>query len=317
MNRNYAIGADVGGTSVKLGLYSEQAGWLEKWEIPTRTEERGAHILPDTAESIQTVCAQHGIEMDGVAGIGIGAPGPVLRDGTVCGCVNLGWDTVNVAEKLGKLTGRPVYVANDANIAALGEQWKGAGSAYQSVVLLTLGTGVGGGVILDGHIVTGAIGAAGEVGHMPVLSASAVRCNCGKTDCLEIAGSATGVLRCARQLLEERSTPSAMRGYRELTAKDVCDCCAAGDALASECIARAADALGKAIANIACVINPEAFLFGGGMAAAGDLLLNPIRRVFRETVFPPLRSTPIVRASLGNEAGITGGVRLVQISQDR
>lgn len=315
--KKYYIGADIGGTTVKMGLYSEEAGWVEKWEIPTRTEKSGAYILPDVADTIAQTCAGHGISMADVAGIGVGVPGPVLRNGMVNGCVNLGWGVVNVADVLGGLTNLPVYVANDANIAALGEQWKGAGSAYQSVVLLTLGTGVGGGVILDGRIVTGVVGGAGEVGHMPVFDHSEGACNCGKDNCLELAGSATGVLRDAKRRLAESDAPSAMRGIENLTAKDVCDCCAAGDTLAQACIRRTTDALGTAIASIGCVLNPEAFLFGGGMAAAGELLLEPIRKVYREKVFPPLRDTPVLRATLGNEAGITGGVRLVQVSQEK
>ncbi len=314
--KTYYIGADIGGTTVKMGLYQEPSGWVEKWEIPTRTENGGAQILPDVADTIAQTCAKHGVSMDDVAGIGVGVPGPVLRDGTVNGCVNLGWGVFNVAETLGGLTHLPVYVANDANIAALGEQWKGAGSAYQSVVLLTLGTGVGGGVILDGKIVTGAVGGAGEVGHMPVVEpVEGVVCNCGKDNCLELAGSATGVLRSAKRYLAASDAPSAMRAIEKLTAKDVCDCCAAGDEMAQQCIKLATDALGRAIASIGCVLNPEAFLFGGGMAAAGELLLAPIRKVYRENVFPPLRETPVLRATLGNEAGITGGVRLIQVSQ--
>ncbi|MCD8356152.1 MAG: ROK family glucokinase [Clostridia bacterium] len=313
--REYYFGIDVGGTTVKLGLYSEKNGWMDKWEIETRTENGGENILPDIAAAVKKAEEKHKIDHAAVAGIGIGVPGPVLQDGTVNGCVNLGWGIINVSQKLGELTGLPVYAANDANIAALGEQWKGAGSAYQSLALLTLGTGVGGGVILDGKIVAGVLGGAGEVGHMPVLTASQDSCNCGKDDCLELAGSATGLLRYAKHRLEESDLPSSMREIENLSAKDVCDCCAAGDALAGECIAHAAEALGTAIACIGCVLNPEAFLFGGGMAAAGDILLEPIRKVYNEKVFPPLRGTPVLQAILGNEAGITGGVRLVQVSQ--
>ena len=309
--KNYYIGADIGGTTVKMGLYSEKSGWVEKWEIPTRTENGGENILPDVAGTIAQTCAKHGVAMDDVAGIGVGVPGPVLRDGTVNGCVNLGWGVFNVADVLGGLTGLPVYVANDANIAALGEQWKGAGSAYQSVVLLTLGTGVGGGVILDGRIVTGAIGGAGEVGHMPVFDHSEGACNCGKDNCLELAGSATGVLRDAKRRLAETDTPSSMRDIENLTAKDVCDCCAAGDALAQECIRRATDALGTAIASIGCVLNPEAFLFGGGMAAASGLLFPLIEESYNKRVFPNLKGLPIVAAELGNDAGICGAARMV------
>lgn len=313
--KEYYFGVDVGGTTVKMGLYSEKAGWIKKWEIPTRTENGGVHVLDDIAAAVYAAQQEFDLDNARTAGIGIGVPGPVLKKSIVNGCVNVGWDVVNVAEELGRRTGLPVYVENDANIAALGEQWKGAGKEYQNVALLTLGTGVGGGIILDGKIVSGFQGGGGEVGHLPVVYDADHDCNCGKSDCVELAGSATGVLSYAKKLLSETEQPSAMREMEELTAKDVCDCCAAGDALAQQCIDHAAEALGTALACIGCIVNPEAFLFGGGMAAAGDVLLAPIRRVYDAKVFPPLRGTPILQATLGNEAGITGAVRLVQIEQ--
>lgn len=313
--KEYYFGVDVGGTTVKMGLYSEKAGWIKKWEIPTRTENGGVHVLDDIAAAVYAAQQEFDLDNARTAGIGIGVPGPVLKKSIVNGCVNVGWDVVNVAEELGRRTGLPVYVENDANIAALGEQWKGAGKEYQNVALLTLGTGVGGGIILDGKIVSGFQGGGGEVGHLPVVHDADHDCNCGKSDCVELAGSATGVLSYAKKLLSETEQPSAMREIQELTAKDVCDCCAAGDALAQQCIDHAAEALGTALACIGCIVNPEAFLFGGGMAAAGDILLEPISRVYNAKVFPPLRGTPILQATLGNEAGITGAVRLVQIEQ--
>lgn len=313
--KEYYFGVDVGGTTVKMGLYSEKAGWIKKWEIPTRTENGGVHVLDDIAAAVYAAQQEFDLDNARTAGIGIGVPGPVLKKSIVNGCVNVGWDVVNVAEELGRRTGLPVYVENDANIAALGEQWKGAGKEYQNVALLTLGTGVGGGIILDGKIVSGFQGGGGEVGHLPVVHDADHDCNCGKSDCVELAGSATGVLSYAKKLLSETEQPSAMREIQELTAKDVCDCCAAGDVLAQQCIDHAAEALGTALACIGCIVNPEAFLFGGGMAAAGDILLEPISRVYNAKVFPPLRGTPILQATLGNEAGITGAVRLVQIEQ--
>lgn len=313
--KEYYFGVDVGGTTVKMGLYSEKSNWIKKWEIPTRKENGGVHVLDDIAAAVYAAQQEFDIDNARTAGIGIGVPGPVLKKSIVNGCVNVGWDVVNVAEELGRRTGLPVYVENDANIAALGEQWKGAGKDYQSVALLTLGTGVGGGIILDGKIVSGFQGGGGEVGHLPVVHDADHACNCGKSDCVELAGSATGVLSYAKHLLSETEQPSVMRNIETLTAKDVCDCCAAGDALAQQCIDHAAEALGTALACIGCIVNPEAFLFGGGMAAAGDVLLAPIRRVYDAKVFPPLRGTPILQATLGNEAGITGAVRLVQIEQ--
>ena len=313
--KEYYFGVDVGGTTVKMGLYSEKSNWIKKWEIPTRKENGGVHVLDDIAAAVYAVQQEFDIDNARTAGIGIGVPGPVLKKSIVNGCVNVGWNVVNVAEELGRRTGLPVYVENDANIAALGEQWKGAGKDYQSVALLTLGTGVGGGIILDGKIVSGFQGGGGEVGHLPVVHDADHACNCGKSDCVELAGSATGVLSYAKHLLSENEQPSAMREIETLTAKDVGDCCAAGDALAQQCIDRAAEVLGTALACIGCIVNPEAFLFGGGMAAAGDVLLAPIRRAYDAKVFPPLRGTPILQATLGNEAGITGAVRLVQIEQ--
>lgn len=313
--KDYYFGVDVGGTTIKMGLYSQKSSWVKKWEIPTRKENGGMYVLDDIAAAVYAAQQEFDLDNTRTAGIGIGVPGPVLKKSIVNGCVNVGWDVVNVSEELGKRTGLPVYVENDANIAALGEQWKGAGKDYQSVALLTLGTGVGGGIILDGKIVSGFQGGGGEVGHLPVVRDAVRSCNCGKADCVELAGSATGVLNCAKQLLSETDEPSAMRDIENLSAKDVCDCCAAGDALAQKCIDRAADALGTALACIGCIVNPEAFLFGGGMAAAGDILLEPIGRVYNAKVFPPLRGTPILQATLGNEAGITGAVRLVQIEQ--
>lgn len=312
----YYFGIDVGGTTVKLGLYHEPDGWKEKWEIPTRTQDGGANILPDIAQAVQQACARHAVELSDIAGIGLGVPGPVLDDGTVNGCVNLGWGVFNVADELSGLTGLPVYAANDANIAVLGEQWKGAGSKYQNVVLLTLGTAVGGGIVLNGRIWAGSNGAGGEIGHMPLADDVDEPCNCGKVGCLEQAGSATAVIHYAKKLLAGSDEPSLMRGIEPLMAKDICECCANGDVLAQKCIDRAAKALGKACACIGCMFDPEVFLFGGGMSAAGELLLEPIRQTYREQVFPRLRETPIARATLGNDAGITGAVRLIQLHQN-
>ena len=233
--KDYYFGVDVGGTTIKMGLYSQKSGWVKKWEIPTRKENGGMYVLDDIAAAVYAAQQEFDLDNARTAGIGIGVPGPVLKKSIVNGCVNVGWDVVNVSEELGKRTGLPVYVENDANIAALGEQWKGAGKDYQSVALLTLGTGVGGGIILDGKIVSGFQGGGGEVGHLPVVRDAVRSCNCGKADCVELAGSATGVLNCAKQLLSETDEPSVMRDIENLSAKDVCDCCAAGDALAQKC----------------------------------------------------------------------------------
>lgn len=305
------FGIDIGGTTVKMGLFRENGELLRKWEIPTRTQNQGQAILTDIRDAVVKVMEEEHLTTDQVVGIGMGVPGPVTEDGTVLGCVNLGWGVFNVEQALQELTGFPVSAGNDANVAALGEQWKGAGSAYQNLVMVTLGTGVGGGIILGGRILAGPKGAAGEIGHMPMFTDEVKACSCGKTGCLEQSASATGLVAHARRMLEQCDTPSKLREIDNFTAKDVCDCAGQGDEVALEALDLATRMLGTAMAHIGCVLNPEAFLIGGGMSRAGDIIFSRVKKVYDELVFPACRNTPILPAKLGNDAGIYGAARMV------
>lgn len=311
MTKKYAFGVDIGGTTVKMGLFDEEGTVLEKWEIPTNTENHGAAVLPDIAAEIEAKSAEKNIAKEDICGIGVGVPGPVDRHGNVLRCVNLGWAEFNVEETLGKMTGLKVCAGNDANVAALGEMWKGGGKGHGSIVMVTLGTGVGGGVIIDGHILAGANGAAGEIGHMPVNKHETECCGCGKKGCLEQYASATGIARMARQKLAQTERETMLRDIPDVTAKDVFDAAKSGDAVGLELVEELGERLGTALARIGAVCNPEAFVIGGGVSKAGTILTDVITKYYREIAFHAITDTPIVLAELGNDAGIYGGVRMV------
>lgn len=313
----YAIGADVGGTTVKLGLFAEDENLLEKWEIPTDLSDSGDHVLPDVACSINDILRGKGISGTDVLGVGFGIPGAIQPDGIVNKCVNLGWGVRNITEEFKKLSGLETFVGNDGNVAALGEVWKGGGKGYRNAVLLTLGTGVGGGVIIGSRILTGAFGAAGEIGHIPMAENEEERCGCGKKGCLEQYSSANGLVRVAGRLLAASDQNSMLRNLKKITAKEVCDAARAGDKLAQASIRFSMGLLGKAMASIAAVVDPEVFIIGGGLSKSGDLLLNPIREAYRQYAFHASRNTPILLAELGNDAGIYGAVRLVLMEASR
>ena len=306
----YVFGVDVGGTTVKLGLFDVEGNLLDKWEIPTRTENGGENILPDIAESINRQMEKEQYAKEKIAGIGIAVPGPVNEDGIVNKAVNLGWGVTPVKEIMEKLCGVPVQVGNDANVAALGEMWKGGGQGYTSLVLVTLGTGIGGGVIVDGRLVTGADGAGGEIGHMHVMDGEEESCNCGCKGCLEQYGSATGIVRLAEKVLNRTQEPSVLRGTK-VTAKAVFDAVKSGDKTAITIAEEFGEILGKGFAMIASVLNPAAFVVGGGVSRAGEILFEYIRPAFERYVFPGAKNAKFVLATLGNDAGIYGSAKLV------
>lgn len=309
--KKYAFGVDIGGTTIKMGLFETSGNLLEMWEIPTRTENDGKYILGDISEAVYEKLGEKGISRLDVQGIGLGVPGPVSSDGTVFKCVNLGWGVFNVARELSELTGLNVKAGNDANVAALGEMWQGGGKGCKNMVMVTLGTGVGGGVIIDGHILSGQNGAAGEIGHLPMRDDETEKCGCGKQGCLEQYASATGIVRMARRYLEVHpDTESVLKEKMDLTAKEICDAAREGDNAALHIVDETARMLGKGLAAIACVINPEVFVIGGGMAKAGEILLDAIERHYQKYAFHASRETNFCLASLGNEAGIYGGVKL-------
>jgi len=306
----YSFGVDVGGTTIKMGLFDTEGNVLDKWEIVTRTENGGVNVLPDIAEAVNKKMAEKSIEKTDVAGVGIGVPGPVDSKGIVHKCVNLGWGVLNINDELGKLLGLPVKGGNDANVAALGEMWKGGGQGFDSIVVVTLGTGVGGGIIIDGEILTGATGAAGEIGHIHVDDEETEVCGCGNTGCLEQYASATGVVRLANRTLAKTTKATTLKAG-EVSAKDVWDAVKAGDEVAIEIAEQFGEYLGKGLASIAGVVNPEAFVIGGGVSKAGDVLLDYIRKNYTPYVFHASRDVKFTLATLGNDAGIYGAAKLV------
>ena len=281
----YVFGVDVGGTTVKLGLFDENGIVLDKWEIPTRTENGGVNILPDIAESIQSKMSDKAITKENVAGVGVGAPGPVDGNGIIHRAVNLGWNEMNLKKELTTLLGgMRVEGGNDANVAALGEMWKGGGQGHENLVAVTLGTGVGGGIIINGKIMTGATGSGGEIGHIHVEDEETEACGCGNYGCLEEYASATGIVRLANRKLKASDKDSVLR-QGEVSAKTVFDAVKAGDELAIEIAKQFGDYLGKGLAVVAGVINPEIFVIGGGVSKAGEVLFEYIKPSFDKTVF--------------------------------
>ena len=312
--KEYAFGIDLGGTTAKIGLFTTSGALLEKWEVATDTSHAGEHILENLAAAVLDKMKEKSIQPEQVEGVGIGVPGPVLDSSIVpIVCANLGgWGERNVSAQLsGLLDGLKVLLGNDANVAALGEIWMGAAKGAKNAVMVTLGTGVGGGVVVNGKVIDGVHGAGGEIGHITVNRHETAVCGCGKRGCLEQYSSATGVVRCMKKLLDENpDTPCVLRGT-EFAAKDVFDAARNGDALAAREVDEMSDTLGMALANIASTVDPEAFLVGGGVARAGDVLFAPLNKHFQEYAFKSCRETPIKQASLGNDAGIYGAVRLI------
>ena len=308
--KEYCFGIDVGGTTVKLGLFNKSGDILDKWEIPTRTEDHGKNILPDVAEALEKKLQEKNISKDDVIGAGIGVPGPVDDNGVVHRAVNLGWDVFNISEVLGSLTGLSVKAGNDANVAALGELWKGGGQGYKSIVMVTLGTGVGGGVIVNGKILSGCSGAGGEIGHIHIVDDEEDSCGCGNHGCLEQYASATGIVRLAHRRLQSVTEPTALKDS-EVSAKTVFDAVKAGDTVAIQIAEEFGLYLGKGLAAVASVVNPEAFVIGGGVSKAGDILFSFIEKNYKKYVFHGSRDAKFELATLGNDAGICGAAKLL------
>ena len=310
--KKYAFGADVGGTTVKMGMFDTDGYVLDTWEIPTVTENNGAAILPDISRTIAEKMDEKGISIDDVEGIGMGVPGPVGNDGTVFKCVNLGWDVINVEKILNELTGLRVKAGNDANVAAMGEMWQGGGKGYQNVVMVTLGTGVGGGIIVEGKVVAGAHGAGGELGHIPVNPDEELFCGCGKRGCLEQYASANGfTLITKRYLASNPDVKTVLRDAPELNSKVIFDAAKDGDEAALHMVEEVGNYLGRALATISCVADPQVFVLGGGMSKSGPILTDSIEKYFKQYAFHASRETEIKLATLGNLAGIYGGVGML------
>ena len=306
----YGFGVDLGGTTVKISYFDETGTMLDKWEIPTVTADGGRQILPDIAASIGKYRQEKSIRDEDLLGIGIGVPGPVDSRGVINKCVNLGWGVFNIHEELGRLTGLKVIAGNDANVAAMGEFWKGGGQGCGNMVFITLGTGVGGGIIVEGRLLYGAHGSGAELGHMVLNREETAVCGCGKRGCVEQYCSATGIVRLANLRLSRDEAPSALRALEHITCKDIFDAAKAGDAVANEILDRYYAYMGEFLGSLCSVVDPEVVVLGGGVSKAGDVLLKGIEPYFHQYVFHAASAVRFALASLGNDAGAYGAFKL-------
>ena len=306
----YGFGVDLGGTTVKIAYFNENGDMLDQWEIPTVTENNGSQILPDIAASIRDYREKKEIRDADLLGIGIGVHGPVDGKGNVNRCVNLGWGVFNISKELEALTGLPVTAGNDANVAALGEYWKGGGQGCQSMVFVTLGTGVGGGIVIDGRLLHGAHGSGAEIGHMVLNRNETATCGCGKHGCVEQYCSATGIVRMAKLELAASQEPSVLRERESISCKDIFDAGKNGDKLALRVLDQYYAYMGEFLGNVCSVVNPEAVVLGGGVSKAGKVLLEGVEPYFKKYVFHAAANVKFTLAVLGNDAGAYGAFKL-------
>ena len=306
----YGFGIDLGGTTVKIAYFDDKGTMLDKWEIPTVIANGGAQILPDIAASIRSYMETNQIDAASILGLGIGVPGPVNAKGVVNKCINLGWGVFNIAEELNQLTGFPVKAGNDANVAALGEFWKGGGQGCDNMVYETLGTGVGGGIVVEGNLLHGAHGSGAEIGHLCVNTEETVRCNCGNYGCVEQYCSATGIVRLAKLYLANNDTATALRGIENLTCKDIFDAAKAEDSAALAILDQVYAYMGLFLGNVCSTVNPEVVVIGGGVSKAGDMLVKGVEPYFHKHVFHAAGGARFAMASLGNDAGAYGAFKL-------
>ncbi len=306
----FGFGIDLGGTTIKIAYLDDTGTLRDKWEIPTVVANGGQQILPDIAASIRTYLQKQDLRQTEILGLGIGVPGPVNSRGVVNRCVNLGWGVLDVARELSALTGLPVKAGNDANVAALGEFWKGGGRGYDNMVFVTLGTGVGGGIVVEGKLLHGAHGSGAEIGHICVNPHETVPCSCGNYGCVEQYCSATGIMRLAKGHLARTGAPSMLRNIEELTCKDIFDCARAGDAAATAVLDQFYRYMGRFLAGLCSTIDPDVVVIGGGVSNAGDMLLQGLEPYFRRHVFHAADGVTFALATLGNDAGAYGAFKL-------
>lgn len=304
--------ADIGGTTLKLALFEEGGKLLKKWAVKTPEKEHADTLWQVMADSFLENLKDISATKDDLKAVGMGLPGPIRDDGFLPKMVNLGMGASYPADKLSAILNIPCAAGNDANVAALGEAKYGSAKGKENVVMLTLGTGVGGGVIVNGKIVAGGHGVGGEVGHFVVNPAETVACNCGNKGCLEQYASATGMVRLAKQALAESKEESSLRSYVDLTAKDICDEAKNGDRVALSVIDLFAKYLAIAVSHLVLTTDPDAVVIGGGVSAAGDLILNPVRKYTDDFTHIAESHGEIIQASLGNDAGIYGAAALAE-----
>lgn len=311
--KQYVFGIDIGGTTIKCGLFSSAGEILDKWEIHTNKKDEGRYILPEVAATIATKCAEKNISQDEIEGVGIGVPGPVTDEGVIVVGVNINWaNEKHVKAELEALINVPVSVGNDANVAALGELWLGAAKGAKNAIMFTLGTGVGGGIIVNGKVIAGANGAGGEVGHCTSVPEGGNLCNCGKKGCLETVASATGIVRETVKYLETTEDASSLRDIENLEAKDVFDAAKANDAVGLKMVDQLGFYLGLTAANLATALDPEKIIIGGGVSKAGSILIDAVKKYYQLYAFAPVLHTEFVIAELGNDAGIIGAAYLAK-----
>lgn len=308
----YLFGIDIGGTTVKCGLFTEEGTLIDKWEIPTDRTDRGANILSDVVKTIREKAVEKKFGEEDIIGIGMGVPGPVLADGTVNYCPNLGWEVVNVKKVMAEMISVPVAVGNDANVAALGEAIYGGGRGYDSILMVTLGTGVGGGLIINRKIICGSNGAAAEIGHIIVNPEETATCGCGGHGHLEQYASATGIVRLAKKKLLDETVDSGLRTFVPLTAKDIFDEAKKGDKVAIELTEELGRYLALALTHVAAIADPQAFVIGGGVSRAGVILTETIERHYNRNILRALRGKKFMLAELGNDAGIYGAMSMIE-----
>ncbi|MDR0200344.1 MAG: ROK family glucokinase [Streptococcaceae bacterium] len=312
------IGIDLGGTTVKFGILTTAGEIQDQWAIETNILDDGSHIVPDIIASILHRVELYKLDLADFVGIGMGSPGSVnLETGSVTGAYNLNWKTtVEVGKEISAATGLPFFIDNDANVAALGERWMGAGENQPDVVFVTLGTGVGGGIIAGGQLIHGVSNAGGEIGHIVVVPENGFECTCGSKGCLETVASATGVVRVARQLAEEWEGNSAIHQQiddgEQVTSKDIFVAAEAGDTFALSVVDKVSFYLGLACGNLGNTLNPDSIVIGGGVSAAGEFLRARVEKYFLQFTFPTVKKTTKIKlATLGNDAGIVGAASLV------
>lgn len=318
------IAIDLGGTSAKLALMDLEGNILEKWSVVTDKANKGQMIIANLIHSIQDKLIEFNITTEDILGIGMGSPGSVDHIGkTVIGAYNLNWtDKQLIGQAFKEAFNLPFYIENDANIAAVGEQWKGAGNNDKDVVMVTLGTGVGGGIVVEGELLHGSTGTAGEIGHITVDPESVIECTCGKRGCLEAVASATGIVNLAIHYLANYDEDTVLKDILSeeevLSSKDIFTAAAQGDELASFVVDKFCKYLGLAVSHIANTLNSSKIVLGGGVSQAGELLRSKVEQYSKEYMFPTIRPvTEIVIAKLGNDAGIYGACKIVLNEQSK
>lgn len=310
----YGFGVDIFGAETKIGCFDETGKLLKKWKIPTPMKAPGNQILPAIAEEIESFLSRNRIFEDDVIGIGVGIPGPVNNTGMVNKCVNFGWGIFNINRALSGLTGFKVASGNIANLAALGECWKGSGS--RNMVFIAMNTGLGGAVVCDGNVVHGAHGGGGELGHIVINRNEREACTCGRFGCVEQYCSPTGIIRVANRYLDSNRTPSVLRKRPLTDYQQVVSVAASGDKAAQDILNQIYDYLGYFLSGVCCVTNPDTIVLGGEFSKLGPGVLDGVSNSFSRYIFHANQNVRFQFARLGTDACIYGAFKMLLDSLD-